>query len=447
MLSLKEKKKAHFVGIGGVSTSALAKLLLSYGWSVTGSDRAYSERLTELSELGCRVWVGEDAGSVGLPDLAVYSGAARYDNPELAFCRCLGIPVYERGAFLGAIAENFGCTIAIAGTHGKTTVTAMTTHLFHTAKREFCAHVGGDAVGYGNFFRTGDRYFVTEACEYRRSMLYLRPDLGVVLNVENDHPDTYRNLTELYDAFDDYLDKSRLKVLCGDTPYYRLRQCRNDVVTYGFSPENRFVAENVVLQNNGCYGFSISEYGNLLCDIELNVPGRHNVLNALSSFVIGRLTGADISMLVEGLATYRGTRRRYETAGLFFGATLVSDYAHHPDEILAAVATARERTKKGRILAVFQPHTYSRTARLFNEFCSCFTGCDEVILVKEYPARETPDNGKTAKELFEGVKNPHKKYCDTLVDAAAYLQKNVAPGDTVLILGAGDVALLVDLLK
>ena len=446
MLSLKSKKKAHFVGIGGVSASALTKLLLSYGWTVSGSDRVYSERLNELAELGCRVWVGEDAGNVGLPDLAVYSGAVRYDHPELTFCRCLGIPVYERGAFLGEIAENFGCVVGVAGTHGKTTVTAMTTHLFFTAKRSFCAHIGGDAVDYGNFFRTGEDYFLTEACEYRRSMLCLRPDLGVVLNVENDHPDTYRNLTETYDAFDDYLDKSRMRVLCGDTLYYRLRQSKNEVVTYGFSPEYRFVAENVTLRKNGCYGFSISEYGNLLCDIELNVPGKHNVLNALASFVIGRVTGIDRSLLVQGLATYRGTRRRYETAGLFFGATVVSDYAHHPDEILAAVSTARERSE-GRVIAVFQPHTYSRTARLFDEFCSCFSDCDEVLLVKEYPARETPDCGKTAKELFEGVKNPLKKYCDTLLDAAAYLQKNVAPGDTVLVLGAGDVPLLIDLLR
>lgn len=446
MLSLRNKKRAHLIGIGGISLSAIAKLLLSYGWTVTGSDRVYSERIVELLDRGAEVWVGSFPDRIGLPDLCVYSGAVHAGDPELNFCRCLGIPCYERKTMLTEISENYGCVIGVAGTHGKTTVTAMITHLFCRADKRFTAHIGGESE-YGNFVRTGEDWFITEACEYRRSMLSLHPDLGIVLNAESDHPDTYRTLSDLYDAFDDYLRNSRLRIVCGDTPYYKARQSHEETVTYGFEETNRFRAIDLKRIENGCYGFTILDYGNLIATVQTSVPGEHNVKNALCAFVVGRLNGLDTNRMIDSISTFHGVKRRFEIRDKKFGATVVSDYAHHPDEIRATLLAARAYLgPSGRILAVFQPHTYSRTQRLFDEFCAAFSGCDEVLIVKEYPARETPDCGKSAKELYEKIPFDKKEYFPTLLDVAVYLQKNVAPGDMILLLGAGDVDIVSELL-
>ena len=446
-MNIRSAKKAHFVGIGGVSTSALSKLLLSYGWTVTGSDRVFSDRIVELSELGCTVWMGEDATKVGLPDVAVYTGAAKKENPEISYCRCLGIPVYERSEFLSLVAENYPSTVAVAGTHGKTTTTSYLTHLFVTAGKGVVSHIGGDAIDYGNFVKTGEDWFLTEACEYRRSLLTLRPDVGVVLNAENDHPDTYKNLSEIYDAFDAYLENSRLKIVNGDTTYYALRQKHNDAFTYGFSPENVFSAQDVRMNKNGCYGFLICEYGNPILHITLPIPGRHNVGNALCCYAVGRLSGLTAKEMEKGLSTFAGVKRRFEKKGYCFGATVISDYAHHPAEIRAAIQSAIDvRKVGGKIYVVFQPHTYSRTKRLFADFCDAFSGCDELLLCKEYAAREVPDDGMSAKELFPSIHIEKKNYFDNLLNVAAYLQKKVAPPDCILVLGAGDVNVLCDIL-
>ncbi|MBR1746664.1 MAG: UDP-N-acetylmuramate--L-alanine ligase [Clostridia bacterium] len=447
-MDLKIKKRAHMIGVGGVSMQAMAKLLLSYGWVVTGSDRVWSERLTELTDLGCKVWVGEQPERIGLPDLVVYTGAVSRGNPELEYSRCLGVPVLERKIFLSEVADNFECVIAVAGTHGKTTVASMCAGLFRHAGLPLCAHIGGDAIGMGNFFRNGDKYFLTEACEYRRGMLTLRPDLGVVLNVEYDHPDTYANLSEVYDAFDEYLERCRMKIVCGDTPYYRLRQAHSDAITYGFDERNRFFAKDLKQLENGCYGFSVCEFGSPLCTINLSVPGRHNVLNALGSFAVGYVNRIPLEKIAEGIENYRGVKRRFEKKYSCHGATVICDYAHHPKEIEATIETARRfNGGSGRLFVVFQPHTYSRTKLLYEEFLRCFDKSDALLLIKEYAARETPEQGLSCRALCEGISHPDKRYFDNLIDAAVYLQKNTAPGDLILVLGAGDIDTLCDLLS
>lgn len=451
MLDLKSIKSVHFIGIGGVSLSSLALLMRKKNIAVTGSDRSFSEKIPQLIECGCDVWIGTDPTRIGKPDLTVYTSAIGKDNEELIYCKNNGIPCKERYVLLGELASLFHYTVAVAGTHGKTTVTAMLTHVFIQAGLPFYGHVGGDMVDIGGFYYSGDKYFLTEACEYRKSLLSLQPDIGIVLNAESDHPDTYLNLSDVYDTFDCFLENSRLKGLAitdGDTKYYQLRQAHSDTVTYGFNSNNRFTAENLYMHKKGFYGFTICDYGNPLCNIKLNVPGKHNVVNALACFTVASVLKLPSSVIATALNGFAGVKRRFEKTCLFCGATVYSDYAHHPSEIKAAIAAALEvKDTDRRLIVVFQPHTYSRTAKLYDEFLTCFSGCDELIICREYAARETPDKGLDAAALYRGIENIEKSYCDNIVDIAAHLIKTVSPDDLILVLGAGDIVNLCSLLS
>lgn len=451
MLDLNKLKKVHFIGIGGVSLSSLAQFLLKKGIAVSGSDRSYGEKTAELFEKGCDVWIGVRPEKIENVDLTVYSSAISRDNEELVFCRKNSIPCMERNVFLGELSGKFGCVIAVGGTHGKTTATAMLCSIFIENKSEFYGHVGGDTVDFGNFYYSGDKYLITEACEYRKSLLCLSPDIGIVLNAENDHPDTYKNLSEIYDTFDLFLDKSRKKgyaVTNGDTAYYNIRQSHNDTVTFGFSDSDRFKAANIFEHKKGFYGFTVYDYGNPIAIIYLNIAGKVNVINALAAFTVSYLVGIKPETIVRALDSFKGVKRRFEKTSVFWGANVYTDYAHHPDEIRAALSTAKSIIPENKkIYAVFQPHTFSRTARLYNEFVKCFSDCDCLIICKEYAAREVPSDGVSAKLLFDGIEKKEKFYCDNIIDAAALLIKKVSPDDMIMVIGAGDIVNLCELLK
>ena len=422
--------------------SALASLCQKRGLIVTGSDKNYSDRLTELSVSGCDVWLGSEPEKIKNTDLVVYTGAIRNNDAELTFCKNAGIKIMERSEFLGEIAHNFRCVIAVAGTHGKTTVTSMIAKMLIDANKKCCCHIGGDAVNIGNLFYSGDDYFLTEACEYRKSLLYLRPSIGIVLNARFDHPDTYHDRSEVYDVFDDFLDgakKKGLALLFGDDKYRYLRREKSDDITFGEGANNRFRAERIYEYKSGYYGFLFSDFGNPLFEVKLPIPGRHNVDNALCAAAVGVLIKLPLDGIKKSIENFEGVSRRFQKTSVYFGAAVYSDYAHHPDEIRAAISTAKSIVKeKGRVVCVFQPHTFSRTAALFNDFITCFD-VDEIIVIKEYPAREVPTDGKSAKELFVALPNKEKKYFDNIVDTAAYLTKKIRPDDIILILGAGDI--------
>ena len=451
MLDFEKLGHIHFIGAGGVSMSSLVQFCLFSGKIVTGYDDNYGEKIPLLEEKGCRVRIQSPPEQNFSPDIAVYSGAVKPDHPELTFLRSKNIPCLERQIFLSEISSLFRYTIAVGGTHGKTTVTSMLAEIFLASGLPFYGHIGGDTVKNGNFVCTGKTYFLTEACEYRKSLLSLRPDIGIVLNADSDHPDTYRTLSDVYDAFDAFLDASRIKgvsVTNGDTFYFAARQSHNRNLTFGLSEGNDFRAENVREYKKGFFGFSVAHLGIPETQIELSVPGEHNVLNALCAYAVARTVGLSPTVVGASLEQFSGVRRRFEKISKFFGAEVYTDYAHHPAEIKAAIATAlRIKSDKGKLYVLFQPHTYSRTARLFDSFCTCFEGTDELLLLKEYPARETPDKGKSAKDLYEKVKSPSKKYFANIVDAAACLMQKAAPGDLILVLGAGDVVNVCSLLK
>lgn len=449
MFDLKKIRRVHFIGIGGISLSSLALYMRARGVEVTGSDEIFADKFPLLAENGCKVWVGFRPENIGFPSLVVYSSAIKNYDPELVFCRNSGFLCMERFLFLGYLCSEFDYTVAVAGTHGKTTTTALLTHVFRRAKMKFYGHMGGDLKGVGNFFYSGDECFLTEACEYRKSLLSLKPSLGVVLNADADHPDTYKSLENLYDTFDAFMENTAnggIAVVDGDTRYAGLRQKHSGAIRYGESPGCDYLIRNVRELKNGCYGFSLSGFGSPNIDIRLNVPGRHNVKNTAAAMVICDLLKIDGETTRRAVADFPGVKRRFDKIGVFCGATVYSDYAHHPAEITTAIKTAREISDGKGVLAVFQPHTYSRTARLLNEFAESLLPCDELVVLKEYPARETPEDGASARDLFEIVPHPDKRYFDNIIDVARHLAENAPPKGIILILGAGDIANICPLL-
>ena len=448
MIDFSNVKRLHFIGIGGISMSSLARFLHEKGYCVSGTDENYTENMTLLQELGINVWSGFEPALIGTPDLVVYSSAIKKDNVELSYCLSNSYVCVERYVLLSYICNLFPYVIGIAGTHGKTTVTSMCADVFYQANLAFYAHIGGDSVNHGNYRYTGDKYFICEACEYRKSLLSLSTQVGVILNVEFDHPDTYKTVPELYDTFDTFFEicsKKGLKIINSDCTYYQLRQSKNDVITYGYSERADYRITETFSLDNGCLGCKISHFGIPLCEIRLNVVGRHNLINALACVCICHSIGISVEHIKIGLNKFNGVKRRFAYCGIYNGCYVYNDYAHHPSEINVAIDVARS-LNKGKLLVVFQPHTYSRTLALKNGFIQALSACDKLVVIKEYPAREKPCDGIDAHTLFKNCINENKYYCKTLMDSIPIINKITAPEDIILILGAGDVINLCSML-
>ncbi len=429
--------------------SLLARFLHSSGVNVTGTDRSPSEVLLSLEANGINVWTGFQPEKTGRPDAVVFSSAVPKTDPEYTYLRSCGVPLFERFELLGALSDRFGCSICIAGTHGKTTTTAMIGKVLSDCNKKIFVHVGGECNDIGECLNTGSDYFVCEACEYKKSLLALRPDVAVILNAEMDHPDTYSDLTEIYNTFDLFLQNAKhrsIKVINADDPYYELRQKQNAPVTFGISPNATFHIANI-REQGGRYGCDIEYCGKVLYTFDLSVSGRHNLYNGAACAAVCALLQIPCNVVRESISAFSGVKRRFEYKGEFSGVKIYSDYAHHPTEIAAALKTAHEVTRgNGRIWAVFQPHTFSRTKALFMDFCKALNDCDKLIIVKEYAARETIECGMSARALFGRMERKDKYYKKNVMDAAAMLIKETAPGDCVVVLGAGDVEVLCQLL-
>ncbi|NLL56486.1 MAG: UDP-N-acetylmuramate--L-alanine ligase [Clostridiales bacterium] len=441
MLDFTKLHRVHLLGIGGISMSSIAMLLTKFGIKVSGQDKVFSEKLLSLSDHGITVYVGTELSALDCVDLVVYSSAIKKDSPELIYCQKNNIPTMERYLFLGIVSRQFENTIAIAGTHGKTTTTSMLTRVIMDASIPFCAHIGGEAVGIGNFFYSGNKYFVTEACEYRQSLLALKPDIAIVLNAESDHPDTYKSLTELYDTFDNFVSSSKIAIINGDSNYYKNRQFHNkNVITFGLEKNNHYVISNLKERADACYSYDLAHFGIPICHVELNIESIHTVFNSAAAIICSTLLKVCLPGAVNSIFNFQGVQRRFQKLGYCQGAQVISDYAHHPTEVYASIATAKKKlAERGQLYAVFQPHTFSRTFSLFSEFLQCFTHCDALIICKEYSARETPNMGISAKQLFDNIEHKKKHYYDNILDIAGYLIERIKPNDIILILGAGDI--------
>lgn len=449
-------KKIHFIGVGGISISALAKLVMHYGAKVSGSDAVDSERLDELRAKGAKIWVGSKPNEIDA-DFVVYTSAVSPNDAELVFAKNVGILTYERHEFLGIVSTKFKKVIAISGTHGKTTTTGMLTAIFYQAKKLFTSHIGGDVLGFSNLVTCGDEFFITEACEFRRSFLSLYPDLAVILNIESDHPDCFHNEEELLFAFKRFASqvksggavviKSGLEHICENEHIitFTNENSRMDKCTYSSVKQ-----ENGILTSNA---FDVFENGDYVCSVDMHLKGEHNVSNAIAAFAVARQCGVSVEDIKIALEEFRGVKRRFEIMGTVNGAEIVFDYAHHPSEIRAAIAVARRQYR--RLAVVFQPHTYSRTKSLLPAFLNCFSLADLLAILPTYPARESESDGMSAENLFVELLQKHERNALTarynllssLEDGARFVMKAADEYDCILVLGAGDVIDVAHMLK
>ena len=427
-----KKKYIYFIGIGGISMSGLAYFMQKQGFCVAGSDVAAGVMTAKLEEEGIKVHYGHAPERVGIADAVIVNSAIAEDDPELAEARRRNIPVYGRAELLHLVASCFENTVGIAGCHGKTTATAMCAHVLEECSGSCTAHIGGEDSDYGNFHLGGDKYFVTEACEYKGNFLKLDPDVAVVLNTDRDHLECYGSAENLRAAYAEFARRADGAIVCGEDDIVHMVR---PSLTFGMSDEFDVSAANV-RSSGGRYSFHLRICGETFEKIKLNVYGRHNIYNALAAAAVAEYYGYPPSFTAKGLKKFRGIRRRFEQIGRINGAELIADYAHHPREIAAAFQTAREICG-GRLFVVFQPHTYSRTKLLFDDFVSVLSGAENLVIYKTYAAREYFDAAGSALTLSEHL--PNSLYIESVRELEIYLRCSLSAGDVALFLGAGDI--------
>ncbi len=449
---LPPKCHIHFIGIGGISMSGLAEIMLEEGYTVSGSDRSQSHITDKLAANGAKVYIGHSKENILGADLVVHTAAVHEDNPEMSAAQKNGIRIVDRAEFLGAVMRGYKNAIGISGTHGKTTTTSILAHALIYTNNDPTVSVGGelDIIG-GNIKAGKSDFFLTEACEYTNSFLKFFPHVAVITNIEEDHLDFFKDINDIIESFRKFalLTKdSGYVVAWGEDPEIieALEGTGCNVIYYGLSQQFEIHAENI-LYNGGFPEFDVVRKGETICHISLNVPGEHNILNALASIAVCCIYGIDPKEAAKGIETFKGTHRRFEKMGEVNGAVVIADYAHHPTEIKATLNTA-VKFNPNNLWCIFQPHTYTRTKTLWNEFLECFSQADKLILTDIYAAREEPDGITTSLKLSEDMKKHCKNtvyYIKEFSDIADYLKKNVKPGDMVFIMGAGDIIKLADI--
>ncbi|MCD7729783.1 MAG: Mur ligase domain-containing protein, partial [Clostridia bacterium] len=416
----------YFIGIGGISMGALAKYMLALRKKVGGSDEKDTPALTELKSLGALI----DDGSADISryDTIVYTDAIKPNDSQLKQARSLNKKVIPRGKFLREICKNFNNVTAICGCHGKTTCTAMLSNIYFTANKKFMAHIGGRDINLSNFYYSGNDSIITEACEYKRNFLSLKPDIAVVLNTGCDHIECYRDYEDLKQSYVKFASRAKKVVsLYGGV-------CAEGAVTFGFSREADFYAEKIKCGSGGT-SFELYSYGEKRGRIDINAYGRHNVLNALAAAAAADAAGIALEDIRQGLRHFNGVERRMEKIGLYCGANCIADYAHHPEEIKATVKTVKKLTQ-GEVFVVFQPHTYSRTKNLFPQFVSVLSDIRHLLIYKTFAAREYYDDAGSALTLCNSVKRA--KYGESPIDIENFINK-AKKSDIILFLGAGDI--------
>ncbi len=415
--------------------SALAKFLSVSGYEVSGSDGVRGEETDALAFYGVKVYIGVDGERAELisSDVVVYTDALSSEHIELKKAREKGKIIYSRAELLGLLCEEFRSVIAVAGSHGKTTCTSMCAHILKSLSVPFTAHIGGEDCTLGNFHSTGRDYFVTEACEYKKNLLKLKTDVAVVLNIDEDHMECYDGEQDLVDCFAQYCHKARTAFVCADD--LRCTQL-GEFSTFGIRSMLADYRAVDLRANEEKYSFTVEEYGKPLCRVRLNAIGRCNVYNALAAFAAVRSYGFSEKEIAKGLEGFKAVKRRFEKIGSYHGASFICDYAHHPREIAATLATA-EGVCKGKLYVVFQPHTYSRTKLLMKEFVAALRPVKNLMIYKTYPARERYDESGSAARLAFAVGNC--LYAENVYVLKTWIKKTVREGDTVLFLGAGDI--------
>ncbi len=451
---IKKYKRIHMIGIGGVSMSGIAEILHNWGFEVTGSNNSTNENVVKLLDAGIEVKIGHNAENVVGSDIVVYTAAISKDNPELVHAQELGIQTIERANFLGELTRCFENTVTIAGTHGKTTTTSMVALCFLEALKDPSVQVGAILPDInGNYLVGNSEYFIIEACEYVESFLKFSPKSEIILNIDNDHLDYFKNFENIKNAFIKYvklLPNDGLLVVNGDDSNCLdlLHFTNAKSLTYGISNKNTdFFAVNIAFDENGCAEFDVYNKNVLFGRFKLSVPGMHNVLNSLGCIALCSEYGISVENIKSALLKFKGACRRFELKGVVNGANVYDDYGHHPTEILAT-AKALMAKKFNRSWVVFQPHTYSRTKNLLLDFAQVLLNFDNVIIVDIYAARESNKYGITSKDLVDKIREFGKDalYIPDFDECVSYLKSHVEAGDIVLTLGAGTVTEIGDML-
>ncbi len=443
LFDLPENAYIHMVGIGGISMSALARMLKHFGYTVTGSDRTETKITAALSEDGFQITIGHSADGVTTPDLVCYTAAISQDNPELVKARSLDIPIMERAELLGQLMKKYKFPIAVAGTHGKTTTTSMLSLILLEANLDPTILVGGELNQIGGNYKLGkEDYLVFEACEYVESFLHFNPFLSIITNVEEDHLDYFTGINHIISAFQKFTRLNSPEgciIVCSDDKNVQsvVQNTDKKVVKYGiFGENNDFQGKDIRIDSYGRTEFDVYAYGEKVTTIVLSMPGEHNVRNALGAFAAAWELGIDVQVIKQGLESYTGTKRRFETLGTVLGAQVIDDYAHHPTEIESCLKAARS-VAKGKVWCVFQPHTYSRTKAFTEDFAKALSLSDTTIITDVYPAREEYDGTIHSCDIVQLMKNG--VYINDFDAIKRYLLKNIKPEDTVITMGAGDI--------
>ena len=435
------------MGIGGISMSGLAEILHAKGFTVVGSDAHESAITDHLESLGIQITYGQRAENI-TPDIdvVVYTAAIHPDNPEFAAAKAAGIPMMDRADLLGQIMTNYANAIAVSGTHGKTTTTSMLSHILLAADTDPTISVGGILKAIHGNIRVGHSdNFITEACEYTNSFLKFNPSLEIILNIEEDHLDFFKDINDIRHSFRKFaekLDEKGILIINGEinnvTEITEGLPCH--IITYGLKPACDYTAENIAFDEFAKGSFDLIAYGEKIDHIQLNVAGIHNVSNALAAIAAARELHIPMDIIKKGLMAFEGTDRRFEYKGQFNGVTVIDDYAHHPTEIKATL-TAAQKYPHRQIWCVFQPHTYTRTKAFFHEFADALSLADKIVLADIYAARETDTLGVSSEQIAEALK---KKGCDayylpSFEKIEEFVLERCQKGDVLITMGAGDV--------
>ncbi len=445
MARLEDVKRVHLIGIGGCSMNGLAQILAAKGYEVTGSDRSPSPFTKRLEELGIPVTIGHDGKNVEGAQLVIYSAAIKPENPERAAAKALGIPEMERSVALGQISAHFHHVVGIAGCHGKTTITSMLALIAEQDALDATVHVGG----FVDFLQGGTRLgkadlFITEACEYVESFLTLKPTIAVINNIDDDHLDYYKDIDHITDAFRKFLallPEDGVFFGCADD--FRVRELMEKAqvrtLSYGMADAD-YVPADIQYDQWGNPAFDVVKQGKGLGRIALQVPGKHNIVNALAATAVALELGAPFGLVAKALAQYTLTRRRFEFFGERDGIKVFHDYAHHPAEIRATLDAASRYPHK-KLWCVFQCNSYTRAKTLFTEHVDCFQDADEVLVPDIYPGREVDTGMVHARDMVAGIcaAGTKAEYLATFEEIRAYLDQHAQSGDVVVTVGSGDV--------
>ena len=446
--SLSKPCKIHFIGIGGISMSGLAEILKNHGFDVCGSDNASTEITKRLMGLGINVCIPNAAKNIPEDvDAVVFTAAVKKDNPEYTHAISKGLPTLERAELIRFLLESYENTICIAGTHGKTTTTGMIADTLTFCGLDPTVSVGGHMASTGLNYRIGGKTtFVLEACEYNNSFLHWQPKIGVILNIEDDHPDFYSGLEDIINSFKKFAQNIKpggCLIINSSLPCFESITKSLNVEVVSFGPENsaaRFTPKNIQ-QKKGKTIFDVMDWQNVAAQVHLPFYGEYNILNALACFAVSHVLGINHEKIADGLAAAKGMKRRFEIKGTVKGITIIDDYAHLPSEIKACLKALREMVEpKAKIVCLFQPHTYSRTKYFLSEFAASFYGADEVLLLPIFSARESFDPEISSDMLKNKIaeNGTCAKMFEKFDETGNYLANHLKEGDVLMTLGAGE---------